>query len=143
MTTKVHLPARARSQDHRLRGVDDDVPKRVGDVAAAGVLHELRRRQEVAVADAHDPHLLAFPVLVQEPVDLPAIGAIHPGRHHRHVLHHALPQVAGARRPHRQRPERPQRRLLLHAAVRRRPPSSAAARRRRRGKGFVLTTSIV
>lgn len=43
------------------------MPERVGDVAAAGVLDELGGGQEVPMADAHDPDLLPFPVLVEEP----------------------------------------------------------------------------
>lgn len=100
------------SQEHRLLRVDDDMPQRVGDVAAAGVPHELRRRQEVAVADADYPDLLAFPVLVQEAIGLAPAGPLRLVGDHRHVLHHAVPEVAGAGRPHRQRPQRPQRRLI-------------------------------
>jgi hypothetical protein len=98
---------------------DDDVAERVREVggAAAGVPDELGGGEEVAVAHAHDAHVVRLAKLVQEPVDAPRVGALQPGGHHRHLLHHRLAEVVRARGPHRrQRAEGAQR--LRSAAVR-------------------------
>ena len=68
-------------------GVDNNVPHWVVDIAPSGVPDELGRGEEAAVANAHYPHLLPFPVLVQEPLDPLPVGTVPPCRHARHLVH--------------------------------------------------------
>jgi len=82
-----HLHGSANEGSQVLQRTDDNVPQRVGHVAAPSVLHEPCRSVEAPMANANYSDFFAFPVLVQEAFHPVAVGEPL-GEHTRHLLHH-------------------------------------------------------
>lgn len=83
----MHAWAMGRAGLNSIRGLDEDAPQRVGDLAASSMLHKLRRIEEATMAHTLDPHVVNFAVLVQPAYSPPAIGEPD-GPHQWHLLHH-------------------------------------------------------
>ncbi|CAH2066326.1 unnamed protein product [Thlaspi arvense] len=53
----------------RRRSVDNNVSKRMVYMRTTSMFNEISRRQEIAMADTHDPHFFSITVSVQNPID--------------------------------------------------------------------------